>query len=169
MTSEVAALLSPYRGRGLLLDANLLLVLAIGQTDPLLIERHKKTRGEYVSGDFDLLFDMIGAFAPCFTTPHILTEVSNQLGQGSETLRYALFQAFAALIPLLRERCTPCQDLANYNQFPVFGLTDMGILDLAQSERSLVISADSPLVAYLNRAGVDAIDFRRIKTLERGG
>ena len=149
MTSESAALLSPYRGRSLLLDANLLLVLAIGHSDPLLIGRHKKTKGAYVPDDYDLLFDIIGAFAPCLTTPHILTEVSNQLGQGEGPIRHALFQSFAGLVPLLREYHAPCQVLARYDQFPVYGLTDMGIVDLAMKQRSLVITADSALVAYL--------------------
>lgn len=168
MTSELAALLSPHHGRSLLLDANLLLVLAIGWSNPLLIERHKKTKGEYVAEDYDLLFELIGAFAPCITTPHILTEVSNQLGQASGPLQYALFQSFAELIQLLIEHHAPSRELTFHDQFPVFGLTDLGILHLARSEKPLVISADSRLVAYLNSTGVNAIDYRWIHREARG-
>jgi hypothetical protein len=168
MTSELAVLLSRYRGRGLLLDANLLLVLAIGQSNPLLIERHKKTKGEYIPEDHGLLLEVMASFSPLITTPHILTEVSNQLGQSSNPLKYALFEGFAELIQLLVEHHIPSRKLAGHDHLAVFGLTDLGILEIATAEKCLAITADSRLADYLVRAGVDAIHYDWIRKLERG-
>lgn len=167
MTSELVAMLRPHHGRSLLLDTNLLLVLAIGQSDPLLIGRHKKASG-YHAEDHDLLFGLIEAFAPCITTPHILTEVSNLLGQFSGPQKAALFESFADLIRLLIEHHAPSRDLVGHDQFYEFGLADMGILEVATREGSLVISADSRLVSYLNRAGVHAFDYEWIRRMDRG-
>ncbi len=161
MTSELATLLGPHRRRSLLLDANLLLVLAIGLVDPWHIRQHKKTTGEYLGEDYELLFEFISGFAPCLTTPHILTEVSNQLAQGSGALQYTLFQGFADLTRILIEHHVPGRDLVGQDQFHAFGLTDMGILDLAAREESLVVSADSSLVAFLMIFDSQNRQFRR--------
>ncbi len=167
MTRVLVAQLGPHFRRSLLIDANLLLVLAIGQFEPLQIERHKKTKGEYRAEDHGLMVELLGAFARCLTTPHILTEVSNQLAQGSGAMQYALFQGFADLTRILIEHHVPCCDLVGHDQFHAFGLTDMGILNLAAREEALVISADSSLVAYLQRAGIHAVDYRSIRIFDR--
>lgn len=142
MTSGLAGFLGQYRGRGLLLDANLLLVLAIGQSDPLLIQ--------------------------IMTTPHILTEVSNQLGQSSEALRSASFEGFAGLIHLLAEHHVPSRELVGHDHLAVFGLTDLGILRLATSQKCLIITADSALADYLMRAKLDAVPYDWVRKLDRG-
>jgi hypothetical protein len=159
--------LSQYRGRSRLLDANLLLVLAIGRSDPLLIARHKKTKGEYTPEDYFLLCELIAFFAPCVTTPHVLTEVSNQLGQAAEPLKHAVFEGFAFFLELLVEHHVPSRPLADHDRLADFGLTDVGIHELATKERSLVITADARLAAYLGSQTINVIDFRHIKMIER--
>jgi hypothetical protein len=132
------------------------------------IQRHKKTKGEYIAEDYDLLFDLIASFAPCVTTPHILTEVSNQLGQASEPLKHAVFEGFVVMIKLLIEHHVPSRQLADHDQFVLFGLTDLGILELAAQEESLVVTADARLASYLGTCGINAIEFRWLRKMERG-
>ena len=168
MTRDLAAFLAQFHGRSLLLDANLLLVLAIGRSDPLLIARHKKTRGEYSEEDYNLLIELVGAFAPCITTPHILTEVSNQIGQISGPLLRDVFQGFSELIQFLMEDHIPSREVAVHERFPDFGLTDLGILNTARRANSLVITADSTLAAFLCGAEIDALAYQWMVKVERG-
>lgn len=168
MTSELAALFRRYRGRGLFLDANLLVVLAIGRDDPNLIAHHKRTRGEYTPEDHRLLLEVIASVSPLLTTPHVLTEVSNLLGQTPGVLRYVVYESFSALIDGLEELHIPGPELADHAQLAVFGLTDLAILQTAASRRCLVITDDAALADFLGRSGVDAIPFSQIRTLDRG-
>jgi hypothetical protein len=96
-----------------------------------------------------------------------LTEASNLLGQASGAPKNAVFEGFAEVIPLLGEHHVPSRELAGREHLALFGLTDLGILEVARRERSLVITADSPLAAYLGKAGVDAREYRRVKQQER--
>jgi hypothetical protein len=142
--------------------------LTIGQSDPLLIQRHKKTKGDYTPEDYGLLVDLIGSFSPLVTTPHILTEVSNPLGRSSQPLTSALFEGFAELIRLLVEHHVPSRELAGHEHLAVFGLTDLGILEIATSQKCLIITADSPLADYLMRTKIDVVPYDWIRKLERG-
>jgi hypothetical protein len=88
------------------------------------------------------------------------------LGQSSDPLRYALFEGFEEVVQLFIEHHVPSRELAGHDHLAEFGLTDLGILDLAKKERSLVLTADSRLAAYLGSAGVDAIDYHWVKEQE---
>lgn len=69
-----------HRRDGILIDANLLLLLAVGRHDPALIASYKHTRS-YSADDYSILEQFISLFRTVITTPHIMTEVSNLLGK----------------------------------------------------------------------------------------
>ena len=62
--------------RALLIDANLLVLWAVGAVSPALVEKHKRL-GAYVRRDFQLLLDFASQYPRVLVTPNTLTEASN--------------------------------------------------------------------------------------------
>ncbi len=61
---------------GLLVDANLLVLFAVGTVNRNRIETFKRTR-KYTKTDYDLLVRVLAEFKPLYTVAHVLAEVSN--------------------------------------------------------------------------------------------
>jgi hypothetical protein len=73
----LAHLFEKYRGKGVLVDTNLLLLLLVGAIDPKHLAKFKPTANHgFTASDFALLCWIIDQFPRIFTTPHVLTEVS---------------------------------------------------------------------------------------------
>jgi hypothetical protein len=77
----VSELVTRHRGGGVLVDTNLLLLLFVGGYDRGLVERFPRTADRFVSVDYDTLAGLLSGFRQIVTTPHILTETSNLIGQ----------------------------------------------------------------------------------------
>jgi hypothetical protein len=103
-------------------------------------------------------------FSKRVTTPNILTEVNsltNQLGEPERSKCYAIF---SKSISLFDESYIASNAISEYTEFPRFGLTDCGILKLAQSQY-LVLTDDLKLVAHLQRQGIDVVNFNNLRIL----
>jgi hypothetical protein len=161
-SSRVTDPASAYRSKGLLIDSNVLLLFFVGLRDRTRIEKFKRT-SQFTIEDFKLLVDLIQQFKEVVTTPSILTEVSNLLGQLPEKLRYSFYQHFAYTLRDLRERYTPSGELGDERGFTKFGLTDMAILQAA-SGKYLVLTDDFRLAQYLEHQNVDVINFNHLRT-----
>ena len=84
--NESAAFAEKYLSKGALVDANVLLVYLFGQTAPRLLERSPRTK-QYAKG-YPIVKKVVDKCRVVYTTPNILTEVSN-LGKdgGSRFMR----------------------------------------------------------------------------------
>ena len=151
-----------YGSKGILIDSNILLLFFVGLHDRTRIEKFKRT-AQFTSEDFELLVDFIRQFKEVVTTPSILTEVSNLLGQLPDKLRYSFYQHFAYGLKNLDEHYTPSQELGDEKGFPKFGLTDMAILRAA-SGKYLVLTDDFRLTQYLEGQNIDVINFNHLRT-----
>ncbi len=151
-----------HHGKGLLIDSNLLLLLFVGQCDPTRIMKFKRT-DQFTVGDYELLAEYIEQFDEVVTTPSILTEVSNLLGQLPESLRYYFWQHFAGGLKNLHEYYTPSLELCNDRAFPKFGLTDTAILRAA-NRKYLVLTDDFRLTQYLIGKNIDVINFNHLRS-----
>ena len=163
MSNNLQDLVTRYHTKGILVDANLLLLLFIGSYDPHRINKFKRTQ-ERTFKDFKLLVDFLSNFRTIATTPSILTEVSNLSNQLPEHIREAYFLVFRQLASSFDESYKPSKDLCGLPQFSHFGLTDSGIIDLA-SETYLVLTDDFRLSGFLQKTGVDVINFEHLKML----
>ena len=164
MSSRVADPASAYRSKGLIIDSNLLLLFFVGLHDRTWIEKFKRT-AQFTVEDFELLVDFIRQFKEVVTTPSILTEVSNLLGQLPDKLRYAFYAAIRQGLKNLDEHYTPSQGLGDEKAFPKFGLTDTAILQAA-SGKYLVLTDDFRLAQYLLGQNVDVINFNHLRTFD---
>jgi rRNA-processing protein FCF1 len=134
----------------------------VGLHDRSRIERFKRTV-QFTVDDFELLVAFVERFKEVVTTPSILTEVSNLLGQLPDKLRYSFYQRFAYGLKNLHEHYTPSQELGDEKAFPKFGLTDTAILQAA-NKKYLVLTDDFRLAQYLQGRNIDVINFNHLRT-----
>ncbi len=166
MNEYAATLIHRYRDTGVLIDTNLLLLYLIGTYDPEKISAFKKTC-EFNLEDFRLLDQLIGFFPKIFTTPHILTEVSDFAAQFKSTdkakINSALFEVFTQLISSFGEIYEASSSISKKPEFLLFGLADAGII--SSGKKYLVLTNDSHLYGYLQGKGIDTINLNHLKTL----
>jgi hypothetical protein len=159
--SDPLQLLVRYRGKGVLVDANLLLLYFIGQYDRRRILSFKRTK-MFIEEDFDLLLGVLRMFGQVVTTPNILTEVSNLSGQLELRERPKYFSEFAEGVLLLEEEYLASAQACSLKHFEKLGLTDSGIVHLANG-RYLVLTIDFKLWSYLQNVGIDAVNFNHLR------
>jgi hypothetical protein len=92
------------------LDSNLLVLLAVGSLDKDLIREHKRT-SQFTVEDFDLLLTLLGAFSEVLVTPNGLTETSNLLQYIKQPHRSKLLAILAVLTERLTEEYVPSREL----------------------------------------------------------
>ena len=163
MTTYLNTLFRRYVRRGLLIDSNILLLLLVGSFDISNIKKFNRTR-QFAEEDYGLLMRMIDPFDRVYTTPNILTEVSNLAGHFSHNLRFEFFSHFGRSLIKFDEQYVECINISSDPNFPKFGLTDSIIAYCARDMGILVLTDDFPLFNYLNSQGLDAINFNHIRT-----
>lgn len=156
--SVLAQLVSKYQTRGVLVDANILLLYMVGGYDRKLIDIFKRTQTFNVQ-DYKLVAAFLSVFRSIVTTPNILTEVSNLSAQ----LPTQYFERFRLQIQVLNEAYVPSATASSERYFARCGLTDAGIMALAK-DRFLVLTDDFRLSNVLAAIGVDCINFNHIRT-----
>jgi hypothetical protein len=160
---RISKLLARFRRRGVLVDANMLLLKFVGDCIPEAIESFRRTR-QFTLADYSTLQSLLRPFHRIVTTPHILTEVSNLAGQIDESRRRALFDVFAAGIAELSEESAASAEISAKPEFRWLGLTDAGIVTIARA-RLLVLTVDLPLSSYLERQHMAVLNFNHIRLM----
>lgn len=163
MLDYLDELFGRYRARGVLIDANLLLLYFIGSYDRRQITSFKRTKVFSVE-DFLLLGDLLHFFDRVVTTPHILTEVNGLSNQLPGKVRFDYYSTFGRKAAELEEREVAVSVAAEDAAFRFLGLTDAAIA-VAASARVLVLSVDLDLVTHLQNRGIDALNFNHLRTL----
>lgn len=150
------------RSRALLLDSGLLLLLFVGSQDPAWIAKFKRT-SMFTEDDFDLLTSLACQFRKMVTTPYILTEVSNLLGQLPEVVKPWFYSVFSrAVTDVLDELFHGSKRVVNEDCFPKLGLTDAGVVEAAK-DGCLVLTVDLPLVLRLQSVGAAVLNFNHVR------
>jgi hypothetical protein len=76
MTLDARSLIEKHRGKGALVDTNLLVLYLVGTLNRRKITEFKRTSNFEIS-DFDLLSRLIKWFGRLIATPHVLSQVSD--------------------------------------------------------------------------------------------
>ena len=162
MNDNINRLLKVYRGKGLLLDANLLLLLIVGYFDAALVgdSRYKKL-AKYTQEDLDILIRFECLFKIQVTTPHVLTEVSNLVGDLPEATKQRCFRVFNGRLNAYIERHVPSSTLFARREFAFLGLTDTALTEL--SSEYLIVSDDARMVNLLGDSGIEALNFNHLR------
>lgn len=146
-----------YRGKGVLVDANLLLLYFVGRYDRDRIETFKRTNNYSVEA-FDVLAKFLRLFSTVVTTPNILTEVSNL----SKQLPPAYYDEFKQQLLVLEEKYVSSRSVCASEHFRQFGLTDSIIVELGRNQ-FLVLTDDLDLFLLLQRHNIDVVNFNHIR------
>lgn len=154
-------LIPRYARNGILVDTNILLLFFLGSFDPSQIPRYDRT-AQFTAEDYDTLLALLQRFDKIVTTPNILTEVNSLSGQIKEPARTSYFAKLAEGIHVIEEHYVESREAASTERFAKMGLTDAGILRLAK-DKYLVLTDDFPLSQYLQKVGVDVINFNHIR------
>lgn len=161
--SEIAALLSKYKSKGILIDTNILLLYLVGLVNRERIPRFKRT-AQFIPEDYNLFLQIVDGFQKVITTPNILTEVNSLANQLGEPERSQCLLIFTKLIAQLTEEYIESKVIAKQEMFFRFGLTDCGIMYLAK-DKYLVLTDDLKLSLYLKAQGIDTINFNNLRSL----
>jgi len=160
MSSHVALLAQKYRNKGVLIDTNLLLLVAVGTYERAIIPKFKRT-AQYTAEDFDLVVALLRFFKTKITTPNILTEVDNLARQLPETSYNAISDVLRNLITVTFEKYIPSNQASQSNLYPALGLTDS--ITFEYPDEILIITDDFHLYNRLNKNNRDAININHIR------
>ncbi|HEY4760863.1 MAG TPA: PIN domain-containing protein [Thermoguttaceae bacterium] len=162
MNDYLGQLIQRYSRQGIIVDTNILLLYFVGNLNRLYIAKHKRTR-QYLAEDFDLLTNFLRFFQNrIVTTPNILTEVSNLLGDSITPEQKRLWNIFVAAIGIMEEKYLPSQTLCQKPMLSRFGLTDSAIDELVR-EKYLVLTDDAMLFQHLEKNGLDVVNFTHLR------
>jgi hypothetical protein len=157
---NIARLAAKHRASGILIDANLLLLLAVGQYRPDRVESFKRTAA-YSRKDLGILRQLASRFEKRWTTPNILTEVDN-LGRQLKSNEHVNFSnSMRKLVKNYLEVHQSFEKAVLLNEYDRLGLTDS--ISLLQSKNCLLLSDDLPLYIRACQIGHDAINFNHIR------
>jgi len=120
------------------IDANLLVLLVVGETGRELIPKHRRLQTFEVQ-DYERLVRLINKTEHnILVTPNTLTEASNLLAQHGEPERSRFFEVLQLLIEESEEVQVASKNAARHSEFKRLGLTDAVLLE--------VVSASNPLI-----------------------
>ena len=151
---------------GLLVDANLLVLFAVGRVNRNRIETFKRTR-KYTKGDYDLLTRVLGTARRLYSVPHVLSEVSDLIDlPGPEGLQAR--RVLKATISALDELAIPSARAAEDPVYEHLGLADAAIGAVAREKNCSVLTDDLDLYLRLSRDLVSVINFTYLRARQLG-
>jgi hypothetical protein len=153
-------LLKPHVGKPAILDANLLLLDWCMEFDQSLLQSFKRLNN-FEPNDAQLLSETLKLFPSLWTTPHVLTEVSNLANSLPSWIKGAWFAFFAKRINLVPEIYTQASEIASDAAAIRFGLTDAALTRLAATH--VILTVDWPLANGLESRGLSVINFNHLR------
>ncbi len=162
--NDIETVFKKYKNKGLLIDTNILMLLIIGTTNRDRISKFNRTE-KFTSNDYDVLLDIIDKFSHIITTPNILTEINSLINGVGEPERSKCVETLAKIINNLNENYLQSQEVVKNDKFIKFGLTDCGIMAIAQN-KYLVLTDDFKLLNYLQSISIDVINFNHLRFYE---
>lgn len=160
---DARALIEKYKGKGVLVDTNLLVLHIVGSVNRRRIENFKRTQAFTVE-DFDLLCNLMAWFGlPVLVTPHVLSQVSD-LTDLSGFEKNSARERLSTLISVLDERYDDAKTLVRNPLFRQHGLADAGIAEVCKPN-VLTLTSDLALYTALSLNGSDALNFNHVRAL----
>lgn len=128
----------------------------MGKFDKSCLSRFHHTK-QYVQ-DFPLIEKLVEYFARIYTTPNVLTEISNL----SKDLGVNFFDVLQRVVQVLDEQYCASSDAVSNGEFRRLGLTDSGLLNVAKNH--LVVTTDFNLYQTLRSKKIDAVNFSHLRS-----
>lgn len=148
--SEVSRLIDEYRGRGVFLDTNLLLLFVVALRSSERVHSHRRLQ-KFTPADAEVLYRFCGLFSRIVTLPHVLTQTSDLLGDHEQLY-------LKQMIDVAHEESVPSREVATLPQFSYLGLADAAVLSRIAGS-FLVLSDDRLLVTEVQALNGGALQF----------
>ena len=151
---------------GYFVDANLLVLLVVGNVDQDLIAKHGRLE-EYTAEDYVTLLDLLSQTrqSQIYVTPNTLTEASNLLSQHREPERSLILERLQILIEDSSEIVVKSIQASRNYTFVRLGLTDAALLE-AISEEIPLLTVDLDLyLAALENGSENSVNFTHFRNL----
>lgn len=149
---------------GFFIDANLLVLLVVGNVDSRLIASHRRLAG-YTMDDYALLRSELGRVGQTFVMPNTLTEASNLLAQHGEPQRSRFLEELRSIVETSEEVVVASVDASSNSAFVRLGLTDAALLERVSAETP-VLTVDLGLyLAALESGEGAAVNFTHLRGL----
>jgi hypothetical protein len=160
---DPGALVKKHRAKGVFIDTNLLVLLLVGRVNIQRIGTFKRTKN-FTADDFHGLVNLANWFgSPIFSTPHVLSQVSDLTDLSGWEL-IAIRRLFKATVADIEERHDAARILVQDSMFERFGLGDVSIASVCK-RNILVLTADLQLYVQLASLGLDTINFNHVRAL----
>jgi predicted nucleic acid-binding protein len=150
------------KNKGILLDANLLLALLVGSFGAGEVERFKRTR-QFTTRDVVELHKIVKSFSWICTTPHVVAEVSNLLDWLNDDKKHEASRRLAAYVCNAKEVHIKAVEIVRTPIYRKLGITDAGLIVLAQQEACTVFTADLPLYHYAANLKIEIVNFNHLR------
>lgn len=115
--------------RALLIDANLLVLWAVGAVSPRLVLRHKRL-GAYVEKDYVVLSNFASQYTRVVITPNTLTEATNLALQIAEPARTQVAEQLKVIAKVTDEIYVRSEQAMHRIEFSRLGLADSAQLEV---------------------------------------
>lgn len=143
-------------------DANLLVLLVVGNVRRSLVDRHPRLKA-YSITDYDLLVSQFGPRSRIYVTPNTLTETSNLLPYGPESINASLFEELRSMIEDSEEIVVMSRTASAKPEFMWLGLTDAVLVDLATPETPLMTTDLRLWSAVISLKPEAAVNFHHLR------
>jgi hypothetical protein len=150
--------------RSVVLDTNLLVLLVVGNLEPALIPRHKRTR-KFSVDDHRSLRLFLARFPKVIITPNVATETVNLLQQTDEPTARRLLGLFSVMVPNIEEQYLPTETAVLAREFPRLGLTDVVALVEVPAD-SVLLTDDLDLYLAAQKRGRTAYNFGHLQSYD---
>lgn len=145
----------------LVIDANLLALLVVGETGRENVARHKRTR-QYSTEDYEDIVRLVLPPRRLVVCAHVLAETSNLVRLTNEPLKSTLTRVLGALIEKVEEADTKSAGVVGEANYVRLGLTDAILLTLIERDGTL-LSDDLDLCLAAERAGRRVINYNYVR------
>lgn len=149
-----------------IIDANLLILLAVGRVDPNLVDKHKRLRA-YETRDYELLEKTVSGFGSVLVSPNAVTEASNLLRHSADPERTLYLSSLQNIVNVAIEYYVPSAQAADDAAFLLFGLTDAVLFRMANND-DVLLTDDLKLFLLAANAGKSAVNFAHVQAAEFG-
>ncbi len=159
MKRTVNPLLRRYRGKPVILDANVLLLYWCASFDSGLVSTFKRLNS-FSGEDIELLRRTLKFFPAISTTPHVLTEVSNLANSLPQWRKEDWASHFARQVSVVEEKWISAKTIV---QTPAIflGLTDAALCALASTH--VILTIDFPLSNYLESRKLNVVNLNHLR------
>lgn len=151
-------------GRRLLLDTNVLMLLIVGTWDRSRVGAHRRT-AVFTASDFDLLKAEMGRYGVVVTTPGVMTEASNLLGNDfHEVVAGTMVGVCGPMVEVVK----PKEEVFGQEGFERLGFADASVLAV-MDEETVIMTDDVGLYSQALYLGWEAVNFNHLRTPGRRG